>query len=77
MIREVHGAGQVAAVQCTAHEYTDPGKPRIAWNDEQARADAPPKGPDESSTETGQCAEPSGPAGGHERLPAAGADAER
>jgi hypothetical protein len=39
VIREVPGAVQVAAVQCTAHDYTDPGKPRIAWNDEQARAD--------------------------------------
>ncbi|MGW2938312.1 IS1182 family transposase [Streptomyces sp. NPDC001156] len=39
VIREVPGAGQVAAVQCTAHDYTDPGKPRIAWNDEQARAE--------------------------------------
>ncbi len=39
VIREVPGAGQVAAVQCTAHDYTDPGKPRIAWHDEQARAD--------------------------------------
>jgi transposase len=37
--REVPGADQVAAVQCTAHDYTDPGKPRIAWNDEQARAE--------------------------------------
>jgi len=39
VIREVPGADQVAAVKCTAHDYTDPGKPRIAWNDEQARAD--------------------------------------
>ncbi|WP_043907948.1 IS1182 family transposase [Kitasatospora griseola] len=39
VIREVPGAGEVAAVQCTAHDYTDPGKPRIAWNDRQARAD--------------------------------------
>ncbi|WP_432040734.1 transposase, partial [Streptomyces cucumeris] len=38
VIREVPGADQVAAVQCTAHDYSDPGKPRIAWNDEQARA---------------------------------------
>ncbi|SEG85610.1 transposase, IS4 family [Actinacidiphila yanglinensis] len=37
VIREVPGADQVAAVQCTAHDYTDPGKPLIAWNDEQAR----------------------------------------
>lgn len=39
VIREVPGADQIAAVQCTAHDYTDPGKPRIAWNDVQARAD--------------------------------------
>ncbi|MEU0836912.1 transposase, partial [Streptomyces sp. NPDC005969] len=39
VIREVPGAGEVAAVHCTAHDYHDPGKPRIAWNDEQARAD--------------------------------------
>jgi IS5 family transposase len=39
VIREVPGADQVAAGQCTAHDYTDPGKPRIAWNDAQARAD--------------------------------------
>ncbi|MFD7920026.1 IS1182 family transposase [Streptomyces sp. NPDC059740] len=39
VIREVPGADHVAAVQCTAHDYTVPGKPRIAWNDEQARAD--------------------------------------
>jgi len=48
----------------------------IAHADEQTRADAPSPGPDDSSTETGPCAEPSGPAGGHERLPAPGADAE-
>lgn len=39
VIREVPGADRAAAVQCTAHDYSDPGKPRIAWNDEQARAD--------------------------------------
>jgi len=38
VIREVPGAEQVAAAQCTAHDYTNPGKPRIAWNDEAARA---------------------------------------
>lgn len=38
VIREVPGADRIAAVQCTAHDYTDPGKPRIAWNDAQARA---------------------------------------
>jgi Transposase DDE domain./Transposase domain (DUF772). len=39
VIREVPGGAEVAAAQCTAHDYTDPGKPRIAWNDKQARAD--------------------------------------
>ena len=39
VLREVPGAGPVAAEQCTAHDYTDPGKPRIAWNDAQARAE--------------------------------------
>ncbi|MFI1855299.1 IS1182 family transposase [Streptomyces sp. NPDC020480] len=39
VIREVPGAAEAAAVQCTAHDYTGPGKPRIAWNDEQARAE--------------------------------------
>ena len=49
---------------------------QIAHADEQTRADAPPTGSDNSSTETGQGADPSGPAGGHDRLPAPGADAE-
>jgi IS5 family transposase len=35
--REVPGAVQVIAVQCGAHDYDDPGKPAIAWNDAQAR----------------------------------------
>jgi transposase len=39
VLREVPGAAEVAVVQCTAHDYSDPGKPRIAWNDEQARAE--------------------------------------
>ena len=39
VIREVPGAGEVASQWCTAHDYTDPGKPRIAWNDKAARAD--------------------------------------
>jgi hypothetical protein len=39
VIREVPGADAVAAHWCTAHDYTNPGKPKIAWNDEQARAD--------------------------------------
>jgi len=38
VIREVPGAAEVAATQCTAHDYGDPGKPKIAWDDEQARA---------------------------------------
>lgn len=38
VIREVPGATDAAASCCTAHDYTSPGKPRIAWNDEQARA---------------------------------------
>ncbi|WP_442813522.1 transposase [Streptomyces sp. NBC_01754] len=37
VIREVPGAGEVADRWCTAHDYTDPGKPEIAWNDEAAR----------------------------------------
>jgi len=39
VLREVPGAEEAAASWCTAHDYTDPGKPKIAWNDEQARAD--------------------------------------
>lgn len=35
--REVPGAAEVIAEQCTAHDYDDPGKPKIAWNDEAAR----------------------------------------
>ena len=31
--REVPGAAEVVAAHCTAHDYTDPGKPRIAWDD--------------------------------------------
>jgi len=37
--REVPGAAQVIAARCTAHDYDDPGKPAIAWDDEQARAE--------------------------------------
>ena len=36
--REVPGAAEVVAAHCTAHDYDDPGKPAIAWDDEQARA---------------------------------------
>jgi hypothetical protein len=38
VIREVPGAAEVVAARCTAHDYADPGKPKIAWNDETARA---------------------------------------
>ena len=36
--REVPGAAQVVAARCSAHDYDDPGKPAIAWNDQAARA---------------------------------------
>lgn len=36
--REVAGASEVIDAQCTAHDYTDPGKPAIAWDDAVARA---------------------------------------
>ncbi len=39
VIRVVPGAGEVAAVCCSAHDYTRAGKPVIAWDDEQARAE--------------------------------------
>jgi hypothetical protein len=35
--REVPGAAAVVAAHCTAHDYDDPGKPAIAWNDPEAR----------------------------------------
>ena len=38
VIREVPGAAEVAVAQCTGHDYGDPGKPKIAWDDEEARA---------------------------------------
>jgi hypothetical protein len=38
VIREVPGAPGVVARCCTAHDYADPGKPKIAWDDEAARA---------------------------------------
>jgi IS5 family transposase len=36
--REVPGAAAVIAAHGTAHDYEDAGKPKIAWNDAQARA---------------------------------------
>lgn len=35
--REVPGAAEVVARVTSAHDYDDPGKPRIAWNDRAAR----------------------------------------
>jgi hypothetical protein len=35
--REVPEAGAVIAEHCRAHDYTDPGKPAIAWDDPGAR----------------------------------------
>ena len=35
--REVPGAAEVIAAHCTAHDYDDPGKPAIAWDDAEAR----------------------------------------
>src|SRR3954465_14543741 len=35
--RDVPEAAQIVEAQCTAHEYDDPGKPSIAWNDKAAR----------------------------------------
>jgi len=36
--REVPGAAAVVEQVCTAHDYDDPGKPQIAWDDKEARA---------------------------------------
>jgi Transposase DDE domain/Transposase domain (DUF772) len=36
--REVPGAAPVIAAQCSGHDYDDPGKPAIAWDDAEARA---------------------------------------
>jgi hypothetical protein len=36
--REVPGAGAVTAEHCRAHDYSQPGKPAIAWDDSTARA---------------------------------------
>ena len=35
--REVAGAAELVAAHCNAHEYDDPGKPAIAWDDADAR----------------------------------------
>jgi hypothetical protein len=36
--RDVPGAAAVIAEHCSAHDYRDPGKPTIAWDDPDARA---------------------------------------
>ena len=36
--REVPGAAAVIAAHCAGHDYAAPGKPRIAWDDPDARA---------------------------------------
>jgi IS5 family transposase len=35
--REIPAAAAVIEVHCNAHDYNDPGKPAIAWNDKAAR----------------------------------------
>lgn len=35
--REVPGAAGIIAAECAAHDYDDPGKPTIAWDDKAAR----------------------------------------
>jgi hypothetical protein len=35
--RDVPGAAELIAAECGAHDYDDPGKPGIAWDDQQAR----------------------------------------
>nr|WP_069167994.1 IS1182 family transposase [Nocardia altamirensis] len=35
--REVPGAADIIAARCRAHDYDDPGKPAIAWDDQAAR----------------------------------------
>ena len=37
--REVPGAAEAIAAVCSAHDYADPGKPAIAWDDQLARAE--------------------------------------
>jgi hypothetical protein len=35
--REVPGAAELVAARCRAHDWDDPGKPQIAWDDQVAR----------------------------------------
>ena len=36
--REIPGAAAVVAARCSAHDYDNPGKPQIAWDDSESRA---------------------------------------
>jgi len=36
--REIPAAAAMVATKCSAHNYDDPGKPQIAWDDSEARA---------------------------------------
>ena len=38
VIKDVPGGAAVAAEFCSAHDYSVPGKPKIAWDDSEARA---------------------------------------
>ena len=35
--RDVPGAAELVRAHCTGYDYTEPGKPKIAWDDEAAR----------------------------------------
>ena len=37
VVRDVPGAAELVVVHCTGHDYRQPGKPQIAWDDEVAR----------------------------------------
>lgn len=39
MIRDIPDCVAAATAVCRAHDHADPGRPRIVWNDEAARAD--------------------------------------
>jgi len=37
VVRDVPGGAEVVTAHCTGHDYSQPGKPRIAWDDPAAR----------------------------------------
>lgn len=37
LARDVTGGKELVAQYCTSHDYSSPGKPRIAWDDPAAR----------------------------------------